>query len=159
MVVVPVDDKLLYVEAIYQQYINEESALPTLKKIVVASGNKVAIGDNLKSAINNLVSQNAIGIEIQNTEDVEGLIELIIKANNNLEQSTSNGDWEMVGKDMERLQELIDKLEKVYGEEKSKKQNDASNRDNINNDKKETKENEEIKENNEEKVNAEITNL
>ncbi|MBR3673779.1 MAG: UPF0182 family protein [Clostridia bacterium] len=121
IVVVPVDNKLLYVEAIYQQYINEESSLPTLKKIVVASGNKVAIGDNLKQALSNLVSQNAIGIEIQNTDDVEGLIELIIKANKNLEQSTSNGDWEMVGKDMERLQKLIDQLEKVYGEEHSKK--------------------------------------
>ncbi|MCR5146419.1 MAG: UPF0182 family protein [Clostridia bacterium] len=121
IVVVPVDNKLLYIEAIYQQYINEENALPTLKKIVVASGNKVAIGDNLKSALSNLVSQNAIGIEIQNTDDVNGLIELIIKANKNLEQSTSNGDWEMVGKDMERLQKLIDKLEKVYTEERSKK--------------------------------------
>ena len=121
IVVIPIDNKLLYIEAIYQQYINEESALPTLKKIVVASGNKVAIGDNLKSALANLVSQNAIGIEIQNTDDVNGLIELIIKANKNLEQSTSNGDWEMVGKDMERLQKLIDKLENVYTEEHSKK--------------------------------------
>lgn len=121
IVVVPIDNKLLYIEAIYQQYINEETALPTLKKIVVASGNKVAIGDNLKSALANLVSQNAIGIEIQNTDDVNGLIELIIKANKNLEQSTSNGDWEMVGKDMERLQKLIDKLEKVYTEENNKK--------------------------------------
>lgn len=118
IVVVPVDNKLLYVEAIYQQYINEENALPTLKKIVVASGNKVAIGDNLKSALTNLVSQNAIGIEIENTDDVEGLIELIIKANKNLEQSTVNGDWEMVGKDVDRLQDLINKLEKVYEEEK-----------------------------------------
>lgn len=121
IVVVPVDNKLLYVEAIYQQYINEESSLPTLKKIVVASGNKVAIGDNLKQALTNLVSQNAIGIEVPNTDDVEGLIESIIKANKNLEQSTSNGDWEMVGKDMERLQKLIDQLEKVYTEEHSKK--------------------------------------
>ena len=128
IVVVPIENKLLYVEAIYQQYINEESSLPTLKKIVVASGNKVAIGDNLKSALANLVSQNAIGIEIQNTDDIEGLIELIIKANKNLEQSTSNGDWEMVGKDMERLQKLINQLEKVYEEEqkKSNNQNDRS---------------------------------
>ena len=129
IVVVPVNNKLLYVEAIYQQYINEEDALPTLKKIVVASGNKVAIGDNLKSALTNLVSQNAIGIEIQNTDDVEGLIELIIKANKNLEQSTANGDWEMVGKDMEKLQDLIDKLENVYKEEQSKKNEDENSND------------------------------
>lgn len=121
MVVVPVNNKLLYVESIYQQYINEEDALPTLKKVVVASGNKVAIGDDLKSAISNLVSQNAIGIEIENTDDVDGLIELIIKANKNLEQSSATGDWEMIGKDMDRLQSLINQLEKVYDEEKNKR--------------------------------------
>ena len=87
----------------------------------------MAIGDNLKAALSNLVSQNAIGIEIQNTDDVNGLIELIIKANKNLEQSTENGDWEMVGKDMERLQDLIKQLDKVYSEEQSKKQSESKN--------------------------------
>lgn len=138
IVVVPIDNKLLYVEAIYQQYINEETALPTLKKIVVASGNKVAIGDDLKSALTNLVSQNAIGIETSSTDDIQGLIELIIKANKNLEQSTENGDWEMVGKDMERLQKLITQLEKVYDEEKANKDNNSSssnNNENKNSDK------------------------
>lgn len=130
IVVVPIDNKLLYVEAIYQQYINEETALPTLKKIVVASGNKVAIGDDLKSALTNLVSQNAIGIETSSTDDIQGLIELIIKANKNLEQSTENGDWEMVGKDMERLQKLITQLEKVYDEEKANKDNNSSSSNN-----------------------------
>ena len=130
IVVVPIDNKLLYVEAIYQQYINEEDALPTLKKIVVASGNKVAIGDNLKSALTNLVSQNAIGIEIEDTDDVDGLIELIIKANKNLEQSTTTGDWEMVGKDMDKLQNLINQLEKIYEEEQNKKhENPKENND------------------------------
>ena len=120
IVVLPINNKLLYVEAIYQQYINEDDALPTLKKVVVASGNKVAIGDDFKSAINNLVSQNAIGIEIENTDDIDGLIESIIKANKNLEQSSTTGDWEMIGKDMERLEKLINQLEKVYDEEKTK---------------------------------------
>ena len=31
----------------------------------------------------------------------------IIKANGNLKESTSNGDLEMVGKDVKKLQELI----------------------------------------------------
>ena len=130
MVVVPVYNKLLYVEAIYQQYINEDDAVPTLKKIVVASGNKVAIGNNLQEALSNLVSQNAIGIEIQNTEDINGLIESIIKANKNLEQSTANGDWEMVGKDMEKLQSLVNKLEKVYEEDKKKQNNNSKQESN-----------------------------
>lgn len=48
MIIVPLDNTLLYVEPIYTQYINEEDALPTLKRVIVASGNKVAIGSNIR---------------------------------------------------------------------------------------------------------------
>lgn len=80
MIIVPIDNTLLYIEPIYQQYINEENALPTLKKIVAASGNKVAIGNNLKEALANLVSQYAVDIEVENTDSVEDLVTAIIKA-------------------------------------------------------------------------------
>lgn len=120
MIIVPIDNTLLYIEPIYGQYINEENALPTLKKIVVASGNKVAIGNDLKEALTNLVSQYAVDIEVENTDSVEDLVTAIIKANKNLQTSTDNSDWEMMGKDMKKLQELITKLEVVQKEEKEK---------------------------------------
>lgn len=113
IIVVPINNSLLYVEPIYQQYMNEENSTPILKKIIVASGNKVAIGNSLTEALNNLVSQSAVDIEVEDTESVEGLINAIIKANNNLKESNSNNNWEMVGKDMAKLQELITKLQKL----------------------------------------------
>ena len=51
MIIVPINNTLLYVEPIYQQYINETDSLPILKKVVVASGNKVAIGNTFKRSI------------------------------------------------------------------------------------------------------------
>ena len=113
MIIVPINNTLLYVEPIYQTWLNEENNLPQLKKIIVSSGNKVAIGNNIKQALQNLLSKNAVAIEIENTEDIEGLIEAIIKANNNLEQSKGNGNWELMGKDIEKLQTLINSLEKT----------------------------------------------
>ena len=128
MIIVPLNDTLIYVEPIYQQYINETDSLPTLKKVVVASGNKLAIGNNLKEALKNLVSQYAVDIEIENTDNTEDLVKAIIKANGNLKESTSNGDLEMVGKDVKRLQELIDRLDKVVEEEeKAKNKNKHQN--------------------------------
>lgn len=117
MEIIPLDHNLLYVELIYTQYINEEDALPTLKKVVVASGTKVAIGDNLKQALNNLISQYAVNIEIENTDTMEDLVNTIIKANNNLTNSNTSNDWEMMGKDVKKLQELIRKLETLVEEE------------------------------------------
>ena len=56
------------------------------------------------------------------------MVKAIIKANANLKESTSNGDLEMMGKDVKRLQELIDKLDKVVAdEEKTKNKNKNQN--------------------------------
>ena len=118
MIIVPIENTLLYVEPVYQTMINE-SEIPILKKVIVASGNKVAIGDTLQEALNNLLSNYAVDIEIENTEDIDGIIDSIIKANQNLKDSTNNSDWEMMGSDIERLQTLIDSLEKMREEENS----------------------------------------
>ena len=122
MIIVPIQNTLLYVEPIYQTMINE-SDVPVLKKIIVASGNKVAIGNNINEAIKNLLSQYAVDIEVENTDDLQGLIDAIIKANNNLTESNKNNDWEMMGTDIKKLQSLVNSLEKLQEEEKKNKKN------------------------------------
>ena len=122
IIIVPIDNTLLYVEPIYQQYVNETDSLPVLKKVVVASGTKVAIGDTFTQALTNLVSQYAVNIEVGNSDNIDELISLIIKANNNLETSTQSNDWEQIGKDTKKLQTLIDRLEEVKAELDKKEQ-------------------------------------
>ncbi len=119
MIAVPINNTLLYVEPVYQTMLNE-SEVPLLKKVIVASGNKVAIGDDLQKALTNLQSKYAVDIEVENTDDVEGLIDAIIKANKNLDESNQNNDWEMMGKDVKKLQDLITSLEKVKKKEDKK---------------------------------------
>ena len=131
MVLVPLNDKILYVEPIYIQYLNEKDSLPTLKKVIVSSGNKIAIGDTLKQALTNLVSKEAVDIEIENTDTIEDLINTIINANNNLTTSNESNNWEMMGKDVSKLQELIGKLEKLVKENKAK--NEIENKETISN--------------------------
>ena len=131
MIIVPIENTLLYVEPIYQTMLNESNT-PILKKVVVASGNKVAIGDNLEKALQNLLSKYAVDIEIENTDDIEGLIDSIIKANNNLTQSNENNDWEMMGKDIQKLQTLIDSLEKMREEENKNNTNNTTTANDVN---------------------------
>ncbi len=120
MILVPINNSLLYVEPIYQVTLNDESDVPILKKVIVASGNKVAIGNNLKEALSNLTSQNAIDIEVSNTDDLDDLVEAIVKANQNLEKSNQSNNWEQIGKDMSTLQNLIKKLEELLKENEMK---------------------------------------
>ena len=121
MVIVPVNNTLLYVEPIYQTMLNEESKIPVLKKVVVASGNKVAIGNSFEEALKNLMSKEASNIEVENTEDIAGLIDSIIKANQNLSESLNNKDWELMGSDIKKLQDLINSLEEERDKEEKKK--------------------------------------
>ena len=121
IIVIPVNNTLLYVEPIFQVLQNENKTSPILKKVIVASGNKVAIGNNIEEALANLLSQEAVSITIE-TDNIEDLIEEIIKANNNLTQSNQSNDWALIGQDIERLQTLINQLENLL-EEQSQVQN------------------------------------
>ena len=56
------------------------------------------------------------------------MVNAIIKANNNLNESSDNKDWEMMGQDIKKLQELITSLENAKKEEENKKE-----KENINN--------------------------
>lgn len=132
MIVVPINNTLLYVEPVYQTMLNE-SNVPILKKVIVASGNKVAIGDNLTQALTNLLSKYAVDIEVESTDNINDLIDLIIKANNNLTKSNESNDWEMMGKDTQKLQELINSLQKLKEEEEKKKSQNTSNTTNTSN--------------------------
>ena len=127
LIAIPIDNKILYIEPIYQQYINEEDSVPTLKRVIAASGNKVAIGNTLEEALTNLVSQYAVDIEVENTDNIDDLIDAIIRANDNLKDSSQNGDWTMMGKDMDKLQTLIDQLNELVEEQKQEEQENGEN--------------------------------
>ena len=118
MKIIPINNTVLYVETIYQTMANEPNQPTTLKKVIVASGTKVAIGDTLSEALANLLSQSAVSIDVNNTEDVDGMIQAIIDANKNLTESNDRNDWEMMGSDLKKLQELIESLDKMVKEEK-----------------------------------------
>ena len=127
IIVIPVNNTLLYVEPIFQVLQNENKMSPILKKVIVASGNKVAIGNNIEEALNNLLSQEAVSIKIE-TDNIDDLIEEIIKANKNLTQSNQSNDWLLIGQDIEKLQSLITELEKLVEETKKEENETTANK-------------------------------
>ena len=112
MIIVPVDNTLLYVQPIYQVRLNDDSQIPILKKVIVASGNSVAIGDDLKTALTNLFTDAySVDLEFVDLEDIDALVDSVIKANNNLKESLDANDFELIGKDISSLQTIINQLE------------------------------------------------
>lgn len=125
IMVVPINNTLLYVEPIYQTMLNETIQVPVLKKVIVASGNKIAIGNNLEQALTNLLSKNAVSVEVD-SENKEELINQIINANKNLTESNKSNNWELIGKDMTKLQELITQLETTVEAENKNNEKDKT---------------------------------
>ena len=130
MIIVPVENTLIYVEPVYQTLVNE-SDIPVLKKVIIASGNKVAIGNNLQEAMQSLISKSATKIDLNSTDDIEGLIDSIIKANDNLSESLESNNWELMGTDIQKLQSLIQTLKKKTNEEKKSEDNNIVVEENV----------------------------
>ncbi len=116
--IIPVENSVLYIQPVYQVLLNDAHKVPTLKDVIVATGTKVAIGKDLQEALTTLLTDSAGSIKYVNTDDKKQLIDAIIKANKNLKDSVDSADWELIGADLQRLQEYIDQLEKVTEEEK-----------------------------------------
>lgn len=124
MEIVPIENSLLYVERVYQVMLNDDEAIPTLKKVIVASGNVLAMGNTLDEAISNLYTDYSIELDLYDAEDMDAIIDSIIKANNNLKESMDSNNFEMVGKDLTSLENLIDQLETL--QKKNKENNNDS---------------------------------
>ncbi len=118
---VPIQNSMIYVEPVYQIYINKNNEA-VLKKVIVANGSKVGIGNNINSAITNLFSDLAINIDIHDPLDRELIIEAIIRTNAALEKALNNKNLQDIGKHTQELSSLIQQL-KVLTEEMEKKIN------------------------------------
>ena len=125
--IIPINDTLLYIEPIYQVLLNASNDTPTLKKVIVASGNRVAIGDNLKQALENLFSSEAVDINVLDLNDMSGIIDTIIQENDILTESMNNNDMEQFGKNINELRDLINQLKTAREKEKEEAKNDTTN--------------------------------
>ncbi len=118
LLTLPIDDSLLYVEPIYLQA--SASRFPQLKKIVLATQNKLVWGDTFDDALNLLFSGAQIGNSGGGTPSNETVAELISSAYDHLQkykQYVSEGEFELAGKELNALQNVLSKL----NEQQSKK--------------------------------------
>ena len=67
-------------------------------------------------------------MEIINQEDINALIDSVIKANNNLKESVNSNNFEMMGKDITSLQTVINQLETARANELKKQAEEEEER-------------------------------
>lgn len=140
LLVIPVNDSFVYVEPIY--LLSETSALPELKRVIVATDTRIAMRETLSEALVALLLDEAgetIAAEIEagvtdntavpeqqptpQSPDVTGPVdasveELIQSANTHFEAAEAaqrSGDWARYGEEIEALQVDLQRLLELTG--------------------------------------------
>lgn len=118
--VVPIENSLLYVEPIYLEASN--SAIPEVKRVIVAYGDKIAYEQTLAEALEDLFGEGS-GVEsvVENGDDkgqadsvpsTQDYIKKAAEAYDNGQKALKDGDWSKYGESMSELKDALDHLSK-----------------------------------------------
>lgn len=123
LLVIPIEDSLLYVEPLYIKAANTNSP-PEMRKVIVAFGDEIVMEDSLTLALNRIFGKSTRGDETpepsEPTDDDDLVIDstlasLITKASEAFEkanQASREGNWSDYGKYINELEGLLDQLQK-----------------------------------------------
>ncbi len=127
LLILPVNDSLLYVEPIYIQSEDEKTAIPELRRVVIGYGNEVAWGESLEEALVKVFGQgtgfrdtgatgttaDATGTTTLPTGEtsLQGLIEQANRYFNQGQAALRAGDWSEYGRYQQLLEETLRQLD------------------------------------------------
>jgi hypothetical protein len=114
IIVIPLDDSLLYVEPIYLQADNANS-LPEMRRVIAAHGDDIVMEETLEKALLKLFGGTRTTDTEGNVVDLTGetLNELIERAQNlydEAQKAIQVGDWSNYGRFMDSLAKTLNEL-------------------------------------------------
>jgi len=106
LLVIPIDDSLLYIEPLYMQA--EKGKLPQLKRVLVSDGERVVMEETLGEALEVLfgkavVKEDEVPIGTNLAEEANKYYEKVLKA---MEEQ----DWSGMGENFDKLGNVLDRL-------------------------------------------------
>ena len=121
LLVIPIEDTLLYVEPLYLQA--EKSMIPELTRIIVVFENRVALGETLDEALAAAIwpdeapgefrAAAAPGISVDTEVELGRGSPLMVRALQHFNQSQKHlreGNWAAYGEEQERLKQVLEQL-------------------------------------------------
>jgi uncharacterized membrane protein (UPF0182 family) len=127
LLLIPLGDSILYVEPVFLQA--EGGGLPELKRVIVATGENIAMTSSLSASLAAIFGEGTsvpeepeISIptvtepETQPSEDVAVLIEQAQQHYERAQEYVKSGDWAGFGEEWEALQEVLEKLAELTAE-------------------------------------------
>ncbi|MPQ44644.1 UPF0182 family protein [Clostridium tarantellae] len=116
IVIVPIEDSLLYLNTIYLKA-DDENSMPEMKRVILSNGDKIVIEENIDKALQKLFNYNIDNVEINidNTnieEDEYGNIKNASDLFKKAMEAQKSGDWARYGEYINSLGNLLEELSK-----------------------------------------------
>ncbi|MBS3778527.1 MAG: UPF0182 family protein, partial [Candidatus Thermoplasmatota archaeon] len=115
LLVIPIEESLLYVEPVYLRS-SGESSIPQLKRVIVAYGDKLAMRNTLNMSLQAVFSEE-INETLPDEQLIEGdLQELITQAVGIYEEAQTllqQGDFSGYAERFEQLGEILDQIDEL----------------------------------------------
>lgn len=125
LLVIPVEDSILYVEPVYLKAQTRE--LPELKRVIASHGGNVAMGMNLPEALEAAFGGKLTEVEQQlveqapstslEGEELEDVIQRLTDHFTAARQHLSEGNWSKYGEEMDKAEDVIKMLQQKYGQQ------------------------------------------
>jgi len=120
LIIIPIEDSLLYIEPIYLQSSNGTNSLPEMKRVIVGYDDQIVMDTTLELALDKVFGNILEDADqIDRDEEVEQSIEeLIIRATEayqNAVEAQRNGNWSSYGIYINQLERLLERLQEEQG--------------------------------------------
>ncbi len=113
VMLIPLDDKLLYMQIYYSSAVDFAS-IPKIEKVVISDGKKICVENTINNALRKIIISGEIETEDFLSDEISVNIEQVIKTYKYMKDTLKQGDFEMFGREMQSLDEEILKLEEKY---------------------------------------------
>ena len=119
MQTIPIENSILYVEAIYVQSGGGDQSLPEAKKVIACYEDKIVMADTLNEAIIKIFGEPASGTPPQTpsgpsqpagNETLKEKAKRAQQAYSKAQEALKNADWAEYGRYMDELEKLLDEL-------------------------------------------------
>ncbi len=120
LLVIPIEKSLLYIQPMY--LLAEQSQIPQLKRVVVATTNNVVMEPTLGESLARIFGAGASVVAAPTTPSTDtptSVNALVKKANDHYaraQDALKTGDWATYGKEMQGLQQTLEELMKATGQ-------------------------------------------
>ena len=123
IIVVPIQESLLYIEPLYLRQRSTRGGLPELKRVIVAYGNRIAMRETLDQALSAIFAFDGATLALETTQTSDGQVvpqprsvtlnDLARRAVSHFDEAQGHlqaGDWSEYGASLQQLENVLRRL-------------------------------------------------